>query len=157
MTVYFLGTGTTLPSDSSAKVANLTSSVGPAYFIEAPIWDQRPFNLGFDGNADNSFDIVPAAVAGASWIATKRQSDATKRTNLAFDMTADADLYIMFTNPGSSPAWVTSAGFADTGVTGRWRDNSPKLVNYALYKRSVVAGDRVTLQPTAMDYVVLVK
>ena len=38
-------------------------------------------------------------------------------------------------------------------------NNFPKssMFNYALYKRSVAAGDHVTLQPTAIDYVVLVK
>jgi beta-galactosidase len=157
MTVYYLGTGTTLPTDSSAKIANLTSSNGAAYFIDDPIFDQRPFNLNFDGTGDNSFDVVPAEVAGASWIATKRQSDSTKLTNLAFDLTASADLYVMFTSQGSSPAWIANAGFADTGISGQWRDNTPKLVNYSLYKRSVVAGDHVALQPTTMDYVVLVK
>jgi beta-galactosidase len=157
MTVYFLGTGTTLPSDPGAKIANLTSSNGPAYFVDAPVWDQRPFTLNFDGTGDNAFDVVPAAVVGASWIATKRQSDSTKLTNLAFDVASSADLFIVFTSQSSVPAWITAAGFTDTGVTGRWRDNTPKLVNYALYKRSVAAGDHVTLQPTAIDYVVLVK
>jgi hypothetical protein len=157
MTVYYLGTGTTLPAESGAKIANLTSSNGLAYFINDAIFDQRPFTLNFDGTGDNSFDVVPAAVAGASWIATKRQSDSTKLTNLAFNLTANADLFIMFTSQASVPAWITAAGFTDTGVTGQWRDNAPKLVNYALYKRSVVAGDHVTLQPTAMDYVVLIK
>jgi beta-galactosidase len=157
MTVYYLGTGASLPPDGSAKVANLTSSNGPAYFIDDPIWDQRPFTLNYDGTGDNSFDTVPAALAGASWIATKRQSDSTKLTNLAFDLTANADVFIMFTSQSPVPAWLAAAGFIDTGFTGQWRDNTPKLVNYALYKRSAVAGDHVTLQPTAIDYVVLVK
>ena len=157
MTVYYLKTGTTLPSDSGARIANLTSSVGSAYFIDDPIWDQRPFTLDFDGNGDNSFDVVPAEVAGASWIATKRQSDSTKLTKLAFDVTTNASLYIMFTSQSSVPSWITAAGFTDTGVTGQWRDNTPKLVKYSLYKRGAVAGDHVALQPTAIDYVVLVK
>jgi beta-galactosidase len=157
MTVYYLGTGTTLPAESGAKVSNLTSSNGPAYFINAPIGDQRPFTLDFNGTGDNTFDVVPTAVAGASWIATKRQSDAAKRTNLAFDLASGADLFIMFTKQSSPPAWVTAAGFADTGVTGTWRDNSPQLVTYSLYYRSVAAMTHVTLQPTTMDYVVLVK
>jgi len=157
MTVYYLKSGTTLPKDASARIANLTSSVGLAYFIDDPIWDQRPFALDFDGTGDNSFDVIPAEVAGASWIATKRQSDSTKRTNLAFDVNSDADIYIMFTAQASTPAWIANAGFVDTGVTGQWRDNTPKLVNYALFKRRAVAGDHVTLQPTTMDYVVLVK
>jgi hypothetical protein len=76
---------------------------------------------------------------------------------LAFDVTSDADVYIMFTAQASTPAWITNAGFVDTGVTGQWRDNTPKLVNYALFRRSAVAGDHVTLQPTTMDYVVLVR
>jgi len=113
--------------------------------------------LNYDGTGDNAFDVVPAAAAGASFIATKRQSDSAKLTNLAFDMTASADIFIMFTSQSSVPAWITAAGFADTGVTGQWRDNTPKLVKYSLYKRSVVAGDHVALTPTAIDYVVLVK
>jgi beta-galactosidase len=157
MTMYYLGTGTTLPNDGTGKIANLTSSKGPAYVINDAIWDQRPFNLNFDGTGDNSFDVVPATVAGASFIATKRQSDSTALTNLAFDMTASANLYIMFTKQASTPSWITAAGFADTGVTGQWRDNTPKLVTYSLFKRSASAGTHLTLQPTAIDYVVLIQ
>jgi beta-galactosidase len=157
MTTYYLGAGTTLPNDGTGKLANLTSSKGPAYVINDPIWDQRPFNLNFDGTGDNSFDVVPSAVTGASWIATRRQSDSTALTNLAFDVTATADLFIMFTKQASTPSWVTTAGFTDTGVTGQWRDNTPKLVATSLFKRSVAAGTHVSLQPTAIDYVVLIK
>ncbi len=37
MTVYYLGSGTTLPADPAAPVQSLTASVGQAYFIDAPI------------------------------------------------------------------------------------------------------------------------
>jgi hypothetical protein len=93
----------------------------------------------------------------ASWIATRRQSDATKRTDLAFDVTSHADVFILFTKQVAVPAWITAAGFTDTGVTGQWRDNTPKLVDYSLYTRSAAAGTHVTLAPTAVDNVVLVK
>jgi len=157
MTVYYRGAGTTLPPDSTAKVANLSASNGSAYFIDAPIADQRPFYFDFDGTGDNTFDVVPAAVAGASFIATRRQSDAVKRTDLAFDLPTGADVFIMFTKQAVVPSWITGAGFTDTGAAGRWRDNSPKLVDYSTYKRTFAAGSHVALATSAIDYVVLVK
>ncbi len=156
MTVYYLGTGA-LPADPAAKVTNLTATPGPAYFIDAPVADQHPFYFDFDSTGDNTFDVVPSVVAGASWITTKRQSDAAKRTDLAFDLPKGADVFILFTKQGTVPAWITGAGFADTGVTGKWRDNSPALVDYALYKKTFAAAAHVALTTTAIDYVVLVK
>ena len=98
-----------------------------------------------------------AAVIGASWIATKRQSDPLKRTDLAFDLPNGADVYILFTKQPAAPAWITGAGFADAGAAGKWRDNTPKLVDCSLYKRTFAAGSHVTLATSAIDYVVLVK
>jgi beta-galactosidase len=157
MTVYYRGAGTTVPSDPNARVTNLTSSNGQAYFVDVPISDQMPFYSDFDGTGDNSFDVVPALAAGASFISTRRQSDATKRTDLAFDLPTGATVYVMFTKQAAVPAWITAAGLTDTGATGRWRDNSPALVNYALYSRTFAAVAHVTLPTTAIDYVVLVK
>jgi hypothetical protein len=156
-TVYYLAAGTTLPADAAATVSNLTSSVGPAYFIAAPIREQVPFYVDFDSTGDNTFDALPAAVLGASWIATKRQSDAAKRTDLAFDLNAAADVFILFSKQTTVPAWIVAAGFTDTGTTGQWRDNDLKLVPTALYKHSFAAGAHVALASSAIDYVVLVK
>jgi hypothetical protein len=157
MTVYFLGTGTALPADAGARVANLTSSVGPAYFIDVPVADQMPVYIDFDSTGDNTFDVVPSAVAGARLIATRRQSDAAKQTNLAFDLPAAATVYVMFTKEAAVPAWITAAGFTDTGAVGQWRDNTPKLVDYALYSQAFAAGSHVALTTSAIDYIVLVK
>jgi hypothetical protein len=157
MTVFYRGGGTTLPADPAAKVTNLTASNGPAYFIDRPVADQLPFYFDFDGTGDNTFDAVPAPAAGASWIATRRQSDATKRTDIAFDLPSGADVLVMFTKQTSVPAWIGGGGFSDTGASCRWRDNSPKLVDCQLYKKSLPAGSHVSLATTNIDYVVLVK
>ena len=101
--------------------------------------------------------MVPAPVVGASWVATRRQSDPNKTTKIAFDLTAAANIYIMTTKQSATPAWIGAAGFTDTGVSGRWRDNDLKLVDYKLYKKSVASGARVSLGSSAIDYVVLIK
>jgi hypothetical protein len=48
-------------------------------------------------------------------------------------------------------------GFTDTGAPCRWRDNTPRLVDCSLYKRTLGAGAHVSLATTNIDYVVLVK
>jgi beta-galactosidase len=157
MTVYYLGAGTALPPDVSAKVTNLTASNGAAYFIDAPIADQLPFYYDFDGSGDNTFDVVPVAAVGASFITTRIQSDPKKQTSLAFDLPSGADVFVLFTKQASAPTWVTAAGFTDTGATGRWRDNAPKLVDYSLYERTFPPGAHVALSTSAIDYVILVR
>ncbi|MDP8999130.1 MAG: hypothetical protein M3O46_03360 [Myxococcota bacterium] len=157
MIVYYRGSGMTVPPDTGAKVTNLTATPGPAYFIDTPITAQHPFYIDFDGTGDNTFDAIPAAATGASFIATRRQGDATKRTDLAFDLPNGGEVFVMFTKGAGAPAWVTGGGFVDTGATGVWRDNGPKLVSYGLYKKTFAAGSHVTLATTAIDYVVLVK
>jgi hypothetical protein len=127
-----------------------------AYFIDAPVHDQWGFYCDFNGNGDNSFDVVPAPVVGASWISTKRQSDPRQTTNLSFAVTQEADVFIMFTKQPLIPSWIAN-GFADTGVTGRWRDNSLDLVDYRLYKATVKAGAQVHAGGSPIDFVVLVK
>ena len=159
ITVYYKAAGQTMPAESGAKVRNLASSNSgsPAFFINKPICAQCPFYWDFDSTGDNTFDVVPAPVAGARWIATRRQSDPNKTTRIAFDLTAAADIYIMTTKQSATPAWISAAGFTDTGVSGRWRDNNLMLVGYKLYKKSVASGARVSLGSSAIDYVVLIK
>jgi beta-galactosidase len=158
-TVYYKGTGQSMPLETGIKVANLASSnaANPAFFINKPLFSQRPFYWDFDGTADNTFDVIPAEISAARWIATKRQSDPAKTTNLTFDLTAAADVYIMFTRQASTPTWIVSAGFSDTGVRGQWRNNAMKLVDYRLFKRSFAAPAHVSLGSSAIDFVVLIK
>jgi hypothetical protein len=105
-TIYYKGTGTTLPAENAAKVKNVTSSnpASPAYFVNRPVADQQPFYWDFGSTGDNTFDFVPSVVAGASWISTRRQSDPAKTTRLAFDLTAAATVYIMATKQATTPS-----------------------------------------------------
>ena len=156
--VYYKADGEVMPNEDGAKVINVASSNVPAFFINVPLADQRPFYWDFDSSGDNSFDAVPAELRGpAGWIATRRQSDPAKTSNLSFDLTADADVYIMFTRQPSVPTWITDAGFTDAGVTGRWRDNSLRLVDYQLFKRSFTGGTHVALGSSSIDFVIIVK
>jgi hypothetical protein len=158
ITIYYKGGGSIMPSEAAAKVSNVVSSNSniPAFFINRKVMDQTPFYRDFDGSGDNTFDTVPSLAEGAGWIATKRQSDSSKTANLSFDLTASAEVYIMFTDNGTVPDWITAAGFTDTGATGKWRDNSPKLVNYRLFQKSFAGPTHVALGSSVIDYVVLV-
>jgi beta-galactosidase len=157
-TVYFTPDGDALPNEDGAKVVNVTSSNRPAYFINMPPKDQRPFYYEFDSTGDNTFDVIPAELSGATgWIGSERQSDPAKTSNISFDLAADADVYIMFTRQATTPSWITDAGFIDTGVTGRWRDNSIKLVDFQLFKQSLPAGSHLDLGSSPIDFLIVVR
>lgn len=157
-TIYYKGTGQFMPSEAGAKVANVASSNVAAFFINTPLRAQGPFYRDFDGTGDNTFDTIPGELSGAvGWIATKRQSDSVRTSDIAFDLTADADVYVMFTRQGTTPSWITAAGFSDTGVSGRWRDDSIQLVDYQLFKASFAAGSHVALGSSPIDFVIIVK
>src|SRR5262249_103273 len=157
-TVYYKANGQVMPNEDGAKVINVTSSNVPAFFINVPLADQRPFYRDFDASGDNSFDQVPAQLTGpAGWIATKRQSDPAKASNISFDLTADADVYIMFTRQASVPQWIFGAGFTNTGATGKWRTNALHLVDYQLFTRSYPAGTHVALGSSPIDFLIIVK
>jgi hypothetical protein len=157
MTVYFRGGAAGVLPATREPRSPTSRPATAAYFIDTPIHEQWPFYAELAGTADNTFDVLPEAVAGASWIATRRQSDDARTTGLAFDVSAAAELFVMFTRQASAPAWITAAGFTDTGASGVWRDNSLALVPYALYHRSAAAGTHIDLAATPLDYVVLVK
>ena len=157
-TVYYKGAGQFMPNEDGAKVINVTSSNIPAFFINTLVYDQRPLYRDFDGSGDNTFDAIPAELSGVvGWIATKRQSDSSKTSSISFDLTADADVYLMFTKQSTTPQWIIDNGFSDTGVTGRWRDNNIRLVDYQLYKASFSAGTHVALASSPIDFLILVK
>jgi beta-galactosidase len=139
-------------------VTNLisTNPKNPAYFIDIPAHDQWGFYYDFDGNGDNSFDVVPKPAAGAGWIATRRQSDPSLATTISFSLTKDADVYVMFGKQAPLPSWLAD-GFHDTGVSGKWRDNYLRLVGYRLFQRTCRAGESLKLGGAPVDFVTLVK
>jgi beta-galactosidase len=159
-TVYYKGTGSTMPAESGAKISNLASSTtaNPAFYIRTPLKDQYPIYHDFDGTGDNTLDVAPALFSGADgWIATKRQSDSTKAATVSFKMATTGDVYVMFSKQPGVPSWLTAAGFVNTGATGRWRDNQLLLTDYQIYKKTMGTGTSVTLGGTAVDFLVVVK
>jgi hypothetical protein len=157
--IYFTGTAPAAPADTAEPISGLTSAntANPAYFINQPIQAQWPAYYQCDGNADNSFDTIPALLAGARWIATRRQSQTATGLSFSIKDRAGADVYIVATKQSSAPAWISSAGFASTGVTGEWRNNDMNPVAYEVYAKTFASGAAVSLAGSAVDFVVLVK
>ena len=160
--LYYEGSGPSAPTDTSAYIANLSSSNAKdtAYFINIPVHAQWPVYYQCDGKANNTFDSIPTVLTNARWIATKRQSAVDSTTNLSFTIKSNlgqsANVYIMFTKQATVPSWITAAGFTNTNITGWWRDNNLNRVQYQLYSNTYAPGATVTLGSSAIDFVVLV-
>jgi beta-galactosidase len=158
--IVFDGEGGRPPApESGGLVRDVTSSnpANPAYHVDQPIQPQWPF---YYGDSSNTFDEIPEAVRGASWIATRRQSEPQTRTEIAFSLDPEGkniEIYVMCTDEGSSPAFLTGAGFTDTGITGLWRDDRRTLVPYRRYRKRPAGGERIRLGEAGLDYVILVK
>jgi hypothetical protein len=159
--VYYAPPAVTAPPDAGL-VRDLRSSnpKSPAWFIDQEARDQWPFYFECDGSADDSFDVLPEAVRGARWIATRRLSKPEARTDLSFRIAPDAaraTVYVMGVESPALAAALSRAGLRDTGVRGQWRDNALRLVPFRLYAAEARGGDRVAIPGVAADYVVLVK
>lgn len=156
--IHYASAGAASGADAASIVRDLRSSnpKSPAWFIDQPVRDQWPFYWEVDGTADNTFDLLPKEVAGAGWIATRRLSKPDARTSLSFTAARPAQVFVMITRGQAAPAGLLRAGFSDTGANGQWRDNGMRLVPFALYQRTVRAGERITVPAATADYVVLV-
>jgi beta-galactosidase len=157
--VYFTGNAPAAPADSNEAISALASTDpgNPAYFINQPIQSQWPVYYQCDGNADNSFDTIPDALAGARWISTRRQSQTPTGLSFAIKDRAGADVFILASRQASPPAWLAAAGFSASGISGAWRDNGMNLVPYDVYGKRFPAGASVSLAGSAIDFVVLVR
>ncbi len=158
--LYFLPPGTPAAPPEDALVRDLRSSnpKSPAFFVDAPAQAQWPFYWELDGTADNSFDALPPAVEGAAWIATRRLSKREARTTLAFTLGAPgAAVFVMASASDALAGSLAAAGFSDTGVGGRWRDDALALVPFRVFRREAGPGERVSVPAATADYVVLVK
>ena len=159
--VHYAPAGASRPEETGL-VRELRSSnpKSPAWYIEQEARDQWPFYFEFDGTADDTFDVLPDAVRGARWIATRRLSKPEARTDLSFRIAPDAPratVYVMGSESAALAAALVRAGLSDTGVRGQWRDDSLRLVPFRLYATEARAGDRVAIPGVTADYVVLVK
>ncbi len=180
MVVYQHSAGKNQPETPAAPLVRLTSSNpgNPAFLIDRPVQPESPFYSEVDGTSDNTFAAIPEAIAGSSWIATKRLSDAANRTDLAFDIPEDSEgvtLQVMHST-GHFPAIalktpdattmaaanelagaLEKAGFQRLEQTALWRDHDLRLAEAAIWTRSTEAGEHIQIPGFPLDYVVLVK
>lgn len=180
MVVYQRPADGPMPADPKALVQDLASSnpASPALFVDRPVEAQSPFYTDVDGSSDNTFDVLPAAVNGASWIGTRRLGDKKCKTDLSFRInpgSAGATVFVMFST-GTFPVVtlkksdqhiaktaatftkaLSAAGFADSGEKAVWRDHNLERADAALWSRVVKAGETVTIPGHTLDYVILVK
>jgi beta-galactosidase len=168
------------PAATSGLVQNVASSkaASPAWFIDRPVEAQGAFYTEVDGTSDNTFDVLPKEVEGASWIATKRLSDAANQTDLSFTVdpqSKGATVFVLFstgrypviTLKPVEPAIMAAAdvmrqnlakaGFAVAEHDAVWRDHELNRAEAELWSRSFQPGEKIVIPGQVLDYVVMVK
>lgn len=180
MVIYQKTTGASAPIDDSALVQELESSNAdnPACFIDRPVEAQGSFYTDVDGSSDNTFDILPKEIEGASWIATRRLSDPKLKTDLNFRInssSAGATVFVLFstgeypivtlkkTDPDISNAaklmrtFLSAAGFKTVDTKAVWRDHLLNRAQAELWSRTFQPGEKMNIPGQTLDYVVLLK
>ena len=159
--VYFYGDGGQAESpDLNPLVKGLTTGNprNRAYYMDMPIQAQWPFYHDLDSTADNSFDALPPAIQGATWIATRRHTKSGQEADISFTLTRAATVYVMCTRLSDPPEFLTAAGFTAVSIPDlRWRDNDLFLVPAQLYGRQGRAGDTIRIANPRRDAVILFK
>ncbi len=177
MIIYQKPTG---QSDPGALVQNLKSSNAnnPAVFIERAVESQGPVYTDVDGSSDNTFDMLPNEVEGASWIATRRMSDPDLKTDLDFNLNPSAKgatVFVLFST-GSYPTVtlkkpdkaiageaealrksLTADRFENTGSEAIWRDHQLNRACAELWSRGIQPGEKLKLPGHTLDYVVMIR
>jgi beta-galactosidase len=177
MVIYQKPAGGPAPADNNSLVADLKNSNpdNPAVFIDRPVESQGPFYYDVDGSSDNTFDTLPRQVVGASWIATRRMSDAKMKTDLSFRLNDNATVYVLYST-GTFPKItlrkpdeetqnaaealkeaIALAGFRDTGIETTWRGHDCVLADCCLLSRKAKADEIITIPGQTLDYVILIK
>ena len=180
MIVYQATKGETWTSDPNSPILDLRSSnpENPAVFIDRPVEDQGAFYTDVDGTSDNTFDLLPSAARNASWIATRRLSDARQKTDLSFrlnPLSRGATVSVLFSTgqfpkvtlnkPDTAIAgeceamrkFLSAAGFEPVDTETVWRDHNLKLACAELWSRRCVPGEKVKIPGRVLDYVILLK
>lgn len=177
MVIYQKDPTDPMPEDKNGLVVDVRSSnpENPAVWIDRPVESQGPFYYEVNGRSDNTFDILPGEVTGASWIATRRLSEMKNKTDLSFRITKPAVIYVLYST-GTFPAHtlkkpsppiaaaatdlvraLRADGFAETGTRALWRGHDLWLADCGLLKRQVQAGQTMSIPGRTLDYVVLIK
>jgi beta-galactosidase len=166
--------------DPAALVQDVRSSnpANPAYFIDRPVESQGPVYIDVDGSSDNTFDILPKEVEGDSWIATRRMSDPSLKTDLEFrihPVSKGASIFVLFSTgdfstvvlkqpdlsiqsaANSMRKALADAGFKPIRNDVVWRDHMLNRACAELWRCSIKRGKKVRLPGQTLDYVVLIK
>ena len=120
-TIYFEGAGG-LPElpDRGPLITGLASSnaANPAYYMDMPVQPQWPFYYDFDNSGDNSLDLLPSEIRGASWIALHRVTKPGEGTELSFSVSRSANVYILCTAKAEPPTDIMAraSGFSQHRV-----------------------------------------
>lgn len=168
------------PADSSALVQDLRSSnsLNPAFFIDRPVEAQGAFYTDVDGSSDNTFDVLPPKVEGASWIATRRLSESKLKTDLSFHInpsSSGATVLVLFSTGEyptvtllkPDPAIQSAAaamrksleaeGFQAVDKQAVWRDHMLNRAHAEVWSRNFAPGEKVSIPGQTLDYVVMVR
>lgn len=168
------------PADASALVQDLRSSnsLNPAFFIDRPVEAQGAFYTDVDGSSDNTFDVLPPKVEGASWIATRRLSESKLKTDLSFHInpsSSGATVLVLFSTGEyptvtllkPDPAIQSAAaamrksleaeGFQAVDKQAVWRDHILNRAHAEVWSRNFAPGEKVSIPGQTLDYVVMVR
>jgi beta-galactosidase len=180
MIVYQKPANAPMSADTAALVQDLQSSNAdnPACFIDRPVQAQGAFYTDVNGSSDNTFDILPKEIEGASWIATRRLSDPKLKTDLTFRVNPSskgATVFVLFSTgeyptvtlkkPDAAIASaaaamrtpLSAAGFHPIHAEVVWRDHDLNRANGELWSRSYQPGERIILPGQTLDYVVMTR
>jgi beta-galactosidase len=158
--IYFYGAGGEPEVASSTpllKELKTSSAANIAYYMDMPVQPQWPIYYDLDTTADNSFDELPDAVKGATWIAIRRPTKEGQEAALTFTLARAATVLIMASKADAPPPFVSSGFEPVAGGNLVWRDNNLMLVPAELFSHSFAAGATVHLPEPDRDQIIMFK
>jgi beta-galactosidase len=180
MVVYQKPADGNWPSAPGDLLQDLQSSnaESSACFVDRPVHAQGAFYIDVDGSSDNTFDLLPKEVEGASWIATRRLSDSKLKTDLSWRINPSskgATVFVIFSTgkyptvtlkpaepvvaaaADSMRAFLKSAGFQPGKADVVWRDHEVNRAEAELWSRECEPGEKLNIPGHTLDYAILLR
>jgi hypothetical protein len=106
--------------------------------------------------ADNTFMEIPEILESTSRIVSRRMSDKNLQSEIKFKVREKSMIYLAVSKEAETRV-IRKEGFVNTGIPGRWRNNSSQIEEYQVWSLEAEADEFIEIPDIPYEFAVFIK